>query len=282
MDEMTAFERQMAGGLSHMGGAGRRIDPIAMTRAAATQSPKWRFQSMFSATKFVVAGAIVALFGGFLLVGLLTQPSEESAPVVGASASASPGDLDAKAMTPSVFAIKLLSWDSRNGPYEQTYTEDPATGYITITGVLPGATLDRHLMTEPADAELYGIDASDIDPRALGNLTVVQAQGDGMHTEDGKFLVWTERSWIRLENEDGAWVGTASTHALSIGVAFGWVSWELTGEGDYEGLTMFLEGVQDDGRLRGEPFLAPNVLVGMIVPSASVPAYPRPADIGAE
>ena len=32
---------------------------------------------MFNATKFVVAGAIVALFGGFLLAGVLTQPSDE-------------------------------------------------------------------------------------------------------------------------------------------------------------------------------------------------------------
>ena len=44
---------------------------------------------MFSATKFVVAGAIVALFGGLLLAGLPTQPSEEQLPAVGASADAS-------------------------------------------------------------------------------------------------------------------------------------------------------------------------------------------------
>ncbi len=45
---------------------------------------------MFSATKFVVAGVIVALFGGFLLAGVLTQQqSQESVPAVGATASAS-------------------------------------------------------------------------------------------------------------------------------------------------------------------------------------------------
>ncbi len=49
-----------------------------------------RFQSMFSATKFVVAGAIVALFGGFLLAGVMTtQPNDELAPAVGVSASPS-------------------------------------------------------------------------------------------------------------------------------------------------------------------------------------------------
>ena len=38
---------------------------------------------MFSALKFVAAGVIVALFGGFLLAGVLTTPSdEEMAPAV--------------------------------------------------------------------------------------------------------------------------------------------------------------------------------------------------------
>ena len=46
-----------------------------------------RFGSVFSATRFVVAGAIVALFGGFLLAGLLTQPSDDMAP---AAVTASP------------------------------------------------------------------------------------------------------------------------------------------------------------------------------------------------
>jgi hypothetical protein len=44
---------------------------------------------MFSATKLVVAGAIVALIGGSVLTGVLTeQSSDDRAPVVGLSASA--------------------------------------------------------------------------------------------------------------------------------------------------------------------------------------------------
>ncbi len=46
-----------------------------------------RFPSVFSATRFVVAGAIVALFGGFLLAGVVTRPRDESRPAVGASPS---------------------------------------------------------------------------------------------------------------------------------------------------------------------------------------------------
>ena len=45
---------------------------------------------MFSATKLVVAGVIVALFGGFLLSGVLTQQPSEPLPPAAASTSASP------------------------------------------------------------------------------------------------------------------------------------------------------------------------------------------------
>jgi DNA-binding beta-propeller fold protein YncE len=89
MDDMQAFERRVADEMLRRAGPSLPVDNLAITNAvSATQSPKWRFQSMFSATKFVVAGVIVALFGGFLLTGVLTQPSDESVPAVGASASA--------------------------------------------------------------------------------------------------------------------------------------------------------------------------------------------------
>ena len=81
MDEMTTFERQVADEMQRRAGPDPAVDDAAIFGAiTATQSPKWRFQTMFSATKFVVAGAIVALFGGFLLAGVLTQPSDESVP----------------------------------------------------------------------------------------------------------------------------------------------------------------------------------------------------------
>ncbi len=65
------------------------IEETPRTRDLLLQSATWRLQSKFSATKFVVAGAIVALFGGFLLAGMLTQqPNDDRLPAVGASASA--------------------------------------------------------------------------------------------------------------------------------------------------------------------------------------------------
>ncbi len=86
MDDMTAFERQIGDELRREIGPLPRFDAMEIVHATTTTSPRWRFQTMFSATKFIVAGAIVALFGGFLLAGVLTQQaSQESLPVVGAS-----------------------------------------------------------------------------------------------------------------------------------------------------------------------------------------------------
>ena len=91
MDDMTTFERRVADEMLRRAGPSLPVDNLAITDIATstTQAPRWTFQSMFGATKFVVAGAIVALFGGFLLSGVLTQQGDESLPAVGATASAS-------------------------------------------------------------------------------------------------------------------------------------------------------------------------------------------------
>jgi hypothetical protein len=70
MDDMNAFERQVARDALRDAGQSRPVDAAAVfARAVPTTSPQWRFQSMFSATKFVVAGVIVALFGGSCSAG---------------------------------------------------------------------------------------------------------------------------------------------------------------------------------------------------------------------
>jgi hypothetical protein len=125
MDDMNAFERQVAGAMSRSGGPVRPVDDLAIFTAvtADAQSPKWRFQSMFSATKFVVAGVIVALFGGFLLSGVLTQPSDEQLPAVGASASAQAEPTDATTRE------------------SEPTAELEADGAITTPDLLPGVDL---------------------------------------------------------------------------------------------------------------------------------------------
>lgn len=80
MDEMDPFERQLASRLQRKAGQPRSVDAMAIARAATTTTRRWRVQSAFNATRFVVAAVIVVLFGGFLLAGLLTQPSDRPVP----------------------------------------------------------------------------------------------------------------------------------------------------------------------------------------------------------
>ena len=88
MGDRTSFEHDIAEELSRMAGPEPPVDALAVAHSVAAQAPKRRFQTMFSATKFVLAGAIVALFGSFLLAGVLTTRQGEPA-VPGAEASAS-------------------------------------------------------------------------------------------------------------------------------------------------------------------------------------------------
>jgi len=82
MTDMTAFERQVAGEMLGRAGPVRPVDDLAVFESvtAASRSQTWGF-TMFSALKFIAAGVIVALFGGFLLTGILTtQQGDEMAP----------------------------------------------------------------------------------------------------------------------------------------------------------------------------------------------------------
>lgn len=89
MDDMTDFEWQLSAEFSELMGPVGPVDDAAIFEAiTASQPPKWRMQSMFSATRFVVAGAVVALFGAFLLAGMPSQPRADDL-VPGASILAS-------------------------------------------------------------------------------------------------------------------------------------------------------------------------------------------------
>ena len=88
MDDMQTFERRVATEVVRGMGPSEPVDDAAIfTAITTTQSPKWRFLSMFSATRFVVAGAIVALFGGFLLASL---PAPEQGQLVPAAPASTP------------------------------------------------------------------------------------------------------------------------------------------------------------------------------------------------
>ena len=95
MTDMTAFERRVADGMLHRAGPVRPVDDLAIYESviAANRQKGWGF-TMFSALKFVAAAVIVALFGGFLLAGILTTPQGEDMAPAAVTASPSPMTTD--------------------------------------------------------------------------------------------------------------------------------------------------------------------------------------------
>lgn len=64
-----------------------------------------RFPTMFGATRFVLAAVIVALFGGFVLAGVVTQPSDETVPAA-TDPDLLPGvDLITEEVEPGVYRV---------------------------------------------------------------------------------------------------------------------------------------------------------------------------------
>ena len=89
MDDMQAIERRSPERCCGVRVPSEPVDDLAIFEAvtAASRSHRWGF-TMFSALKLIAAGVIVALFGGFLLAGVLT--SQQSDEVLPAAVSASP------------------------------------------------------------------------------------------------------------------------------------------------------------------------------------------------
>lgn len=106
MDPISAFEQQLARVAAEMAGPVRPVDAMALVRSAqagpvglwsvvlrgfrGATTPAERGFTMSSALKVVVAAAIVALFGGFLLTGILTTPREDEMAPAAVTESPSP------------------------------------------------------------------------------------------------------------------------------------------------------------------------------------------------
>jgi hypothetical protein len=100
MTDMTAFERRVAEGMLHRAGPIRPVDDLSIYEVviAANRPQGWGFTT-FSALKFVTAGAIVALFGGWLLAGILTTPRGDGMAPAARSPFASTGQAGTVAVT---------------------------------------------------------------------------------------------------------------------------------------------------------------------------------------
>ena len=77
MDDLNALEQRVEGQLNGFVGPVLPVDDAADLQRHHRREPITKMGStMFSALKFLAAGVIVALFGGFLLAGILTMPQD--------------------------------------------------------------------------------------------------------------------------------------------------------------------------------------------------------------
>lgn len=262
MDDMTAFERQIAGELGRMAGPGRRIDAMAMVQAVATRtaresaitrrirgrvspSPQGRGITVFSAVKFVTAGAVVALFGSLLLQGAPMTEQEQPVPAAEA-ATADP------TYVPPVPVSGTMNADAEGidwGPADDVSQE-----------------FDRKTKRGGGGTWTFAFD----DPRLSGvayELRNLDMIGPKYEHHEGETFAGT----IELVNEEGSWVGSLRGYA-TMGPATRHWHIELTGTGGHEGLSALLEGVGPYGSAEVQ---------GLIFPG-SLPDYPDPVKVPVE
>lgn len=180
---------------------------------------------MFNALRIAAGVAILAVAGSVAFLGGPFGASQEAmAPI-----SSAPSDNDELMAPASVRATFLWGLDGEN------------------KGEEVGSFLRGRVGKVYSVDDKYGI--RELDPRIDGTARFIHDARDdgGLGPQWGTF---------RLETEDGAWEGTMSGFWDSYETrTSGW----LRGEGEYEGLALYLESFIDHGG-------APGEMVGVIVP----------------
>ena len=177
--------------------------PPRWPRSVTTRGPRRQSHSLISATRTVVAGAIVAVFGGFLLAGLLaTQPTDDRLPAVGASASAT----------------------AKNEPTETATSEPgPTTAAEAVTSttdpdLLPGVDL----VVEEVEPGVFGVTSDGVRDLSwvadrTGLLMGGVFNGNIAAGRDGSVWSFGPDGFFRL--------GDADTHAWSASELVDGVEW---------------------------------------------------------
>jgi hypothetical protein len=100
MDEMTAFEQQIAREVMTEAGPEPRFNATTVSRSVTSRSSRSRFRSVLSAARFVTAALVVVLFAGILLTGTLAPQREETT-----TGLLSGVELSVKEVRPGVYRI---------------------------------------------------------------------------------------------------------------------------------------------------------------------------------
>ncbi len=214
MDPMNAFEQQLSRVATEVAGPVRPVDATAVVRSAkAAPVHRWSVRirgfrsgvttrteggfSTFSALKFVAASVIVALFGGFLLSGVLTTPDDDQTAPAAVTASPSPmtteellSGMVTEEVEPGVFRVVNDGYRDVSHPDEANWMDD---------AVIVGATGDVWRITPPRRLFKLGQEPEwDYDP---GLVDIGQAKTDA--GPDGR--LWTLVSRGLRVFEGGTW-----------------------------------------------------------------------------
>lgn len=243
MDDMNAFERQVADEVVRASAPPSPVDVAAVFAAATSRRPRWNLPWLFGATRFVAAGIVVALFGGLLLAGILATPrADELAPA---------------AVTPSPSASSTAEASADLGPASRFSGSWDADWQDDVKSMfwMPGPDYRESL----DNLSIHHFEASD--PRISGTWThVMNARSFPIDEEAGiEASVWS--GVVRIDNADGAWVGSFLGYADESGEH---ESYRLDGEGAYAGMTAVFGWTREG-----------DTYDGVIIPGVP-PAYPAP------
>ncbi len=190
-----------------------------------------RTQTMISPVKAVISGALVFALGGFLLIA---QPFGQPGGGVPGAETEVIGPLGANYFTATDTPVSNGTFDWQPGP---EYTE--AVGITAVTEFVAS------------------------DPRISGEATWTSTARFYPYGEEGGVDPALWASAVRIENDDGAWVGTTTGYHDPDEATREWNV--VDGTGAYEGLTAVFRFVAEGG------------YEGVIVPGG-LPPFPEPVE----
>lgn len=270
MHDLNEIERAVADELRRDAGPLLPVDDRAVYESVSTHGrPRWN-ASLLRFTTYLAAGLIVALFGGFLIVGVATQPSGDGIPVapggsappegtpsVGPTQAPTPSETqenDVNLKTPLATALAVAALASPAVPATaQTDLMEPArvTGTTTFPeqqasgsrAWIDNATrLRDQVMTHQWEAS---------DPR-LDGLHTTTFNSDVYDRQDMSVAV----GFVTHENDEGSWVGEGTyMGGLDLG---GTTTMIMYGQDAYEGLTAYVVVDEESGPISFSAVIFPG------------------------
>ena len=232
MHEMNEIERAVADELRRDAGPLLPVDDRALFESVSAQGrPRWSV-SFLRFASYLAAGVIVALFGGFLLVGVVTEPSGDGPVAPGGSTSpegtpsALPTDApinDDSALSESVSDPKETEVINLKTPLATALAvgmlATPAASTVAQADLAPTQFTGRTSLPQTViegsrawiDGALRGHDrivTSDweaSDERLSGTYTLTHGYNDYE-----KYEMMVAVGDVLVENDDGRWTGTGS------------------------------------------------------------------------